>query len=157
MEAELRETRADIERQLAGLGLDDLAAAETLLRREQDHVAAIDHAAARLDGLLGGEAPDDLDGRRDAAALEVEQKTSAMDALGPITKDPRARERLEVEVAEAERAMERARDDEAAARARVEQNAVDAEEVAAPGRGGRGPAGAPVRAATTSSGLPADA
>ena len=44
---------------------------------------------------------------------------------------PRARERLEVEVAEAERAMERARDDEAAARARVEQNAVDAEEVAA--------------------------
>ena len=131
MEAELRETRADIERQLAGLGLDDLAAAETLLRREQDHVAAIDHAAARLDGLLGGEAPDDLAGRRDAAALEVEQKTSAMDALGPTTKDPRARERLEVEVAEAERAMERARDDEAAARARVEQNAVDAEEVAA--------------------------
>ena len=57
---------------------------------------------------------------------------SALDALGPIAKEPRARERLEVEVADAERRqLERARDDEADARARVEQNPVDAEEVAA--------------------------
>ena len=38
---------------------------------------------------------------RDAAALEIEQKTSALEALGPIAKEPRARERLEVEVRDA--------------------------------------------------------
>ena len=130
MEAELRQAQADTRQQLGALGLEDLAAAEVLLGREHAHVAAIDHATARLEGLLGGEVPDDLTDRRDASALEVEQKTSAIDALGPIAKEPRARERLEVEVAEAERAMERARDDEAAARARVEQNQVDAEAVA---------------------------
>jgi uncharacterized protein YhaN len=62
--------------------------------------------------------------------LEIEQKTAALEALGPIAKEPRARERLEVEVADAERALDRARDEEATARARVEQNPVDAEEVA---------------------------
>ena len=67
---------------------------------------------------------------RDKAALEIEQKTSAIDALGPIAKEPRARERLEVEVRDQEGALERARDDEANARARVEQNPVDAEQVA---------------------------
>ena len=67
---------------------------------------------------------------RDAAALEIEQKSGALEALGPIAKEPRARERLEVEVREAEEAVEKARDHEAAARARVEQNPVDAEQVA---------------------------
>ena len=67
---------------------------------------------------------------RDAAALEIEQKTSALEALGPIAKEPRARERLEVEVRDQEGALERARDDEANARARVEANTVDAEQVA---------------------------
>ena len=61
-------------------------------------------ARARLVGLIGDEPRDALPGRRDAAALEIEQKTSALDALGPIAKEPRARERLEVEVADAERA-----------------------------------------------------
>ena len=51
--------------------------------------------------------------------------------LGPIAKEPRARERLEVEVRDSEAALERARDDESNARARVEANAVDAEQVAA--------------------------
>ena len=68
---------------------------------------------------------------RDAAALEIEQKTSALESLGPIAKEPRARERLEVEVRDQEGALERARDDEANARARVENNTVDAEQVAA--------------------------
>ena len=68
--------------------------------------------------------------QRDAAALEIAQKTSALEALGPIAKEPRARERLEVEVRDQEAALERARDDEANARARVEANAVDAEQVA---------------------------
>jgi uncharacterized protein YhaN len=73
---------------------------------------------------------DTLPSLRDAAALEVEQKTHALEGLGPIAKEPRARERLEVEVHDLEAGLERARDDEANARARVEANGVDAEQVA---------------------------
>ncbi|HET7725882.1 MAG TPA: AAA family ATPase [Candidatus Limnocylindrales bacterium] len=131
LEHELRVAEADFGQQLEGIGLDGLEVAEELLAREEAHTAAIGEQRARLDGLVGGEAPDSLAGTRDAAALEIEQKTSALEALGPIAKEPRARERLEAEVADQERALERARDEEAGARARVEQNPVDAEEVAA--------------------------
>jgi DNA repair exonuclease SbcCD ATPase subunit len=130
MEAELRQAEADTESQLGSLGLDDLAAAETLLAAEEAHVARMDQLSAQLEGLVGKEPRETLATLRDAAALEIEQKTSAIDALGPIAKEPRARERLEVEVRDQEGALERARDDESNARARVEQNPVDAEQVA---------------------------
>lgn len=130
MEAELRLTEAGLEQHLGTLGLADLAEAEDLLGREEAHVAQIDRLEAQLDGLVGKEPRETLPGLRDAASLEIEQKTSALDALGPIAKEPRARERLEVEVGEAEDAVSKARDDEANARARVEANAVDAEQVA---------------------------
>ena len=94
---------------------------------------------------------------RDAAALEIEQKTSALEALGPIAKEPRARERLEVEVRDQEAALERARDDEANARARVEANAVDAEQVAGAGRAAGRLARAARRGATPPARLRADA
>lgn len=131
MEAELREAEAESAKQLGALGLDDLAAAEDLLAREEAHVARMDTLSAQLDGLVGKEPREALAGVRDAAALEIEQKASALEALGPIAKEPRARERLEVEVRDQEAALERARDDEAGARARVEANTVDAEQVAA--------------------------
>ncbi len=131
MEAELKQAQADHVKQLGSLGLDDLAAAEDLLGREEAHVARMDQLTARLDGLVGKEPRDTLVGQRDEAAHVVDQKTSALEHLGPIAKEPRARERLEVEVRDQEAALERARDDEANARARVEANAVDAEEVAA--------------------------
>jgi uncharacterized protein YhaN len=131
MEAELHQAEIDSEQQLGALGLDDLAAAEDLLAREEAHVAQMDRLAAQLDGLVGEEPRDTLASIRDAAALEIEQKTAALEGLGPIAKEPRARERLEVEVKDQEAALERARDDEANARARVEANSVDAEEVAA--------------------------
>jgi len=130
MEAELRLTEAGLEQHLGTLGLADLAEAEDLLSREEAHVAQIDRLEAQLDGLVGKEPRETLPTLRDAAALEIEQKTSALDALGPIAKEPRARERLEVEVRDSEDAVGRARDDEANARARVEANAVDAEQVA---------------------------
>ena len=130
MEAELRLTEAGLEQHLGTLGLEDVAAAEDLLSREEAHVAQIDRLEAQLDGLVGKEPREALPTLRDAASLEIEQKTSALDALGPIAKEPRARERLEVEVRDAEDALGRARDDEANARARVEANAVDAEQVA---------------------------
>ena len=130
IEHELRGVRTERDELLARMDLPGTAEAEERLRLEEAHVAEIEQRRARLGGLVGDEPPDTLPDRRDAAALEIEQKTSALDAIGPIAREPRARERLEVEVADAERSLERARDDEAAARARVEQNHVDAEEVA---------------------------
>lgn len=115
---------------LVRLDVPDTAAAEERLAAEEAHVAAIEQQRAMLIGLVGTEDRDTLPRRRDEAALEIEQKTGALEALGPIAKEPRARERLEVEVRDQEGVLERARDDEAAARARVEQNPVDAEEVA---------------------------
>ena len=131
MEAELRQAEADTEAQLGLLGLDDLPAAEDLLAREEAHVGRMDQLGAQLDGLVGKTPRETLPTQRDAAALEIEQKTSALDALGPIAKEPRARERLEVEVRDQEAKLERGRDDEANARARVDANTVDAEQVAA--------------------------
>lgn len=122
---------ADTKKQLESIGLDDLPAAEDLLAREEAHVQQIEKLDAQLDGLVGKEPREALPGLRDGAALEIEQKTSALEALGPVAKEPRARERLEVEVKTQEVALEGARDDEANARARVESNAVDAEQVAA--------------------------
>jgi DNA repair exonuclease SbcCD ATPase subunit len=131
MEQELREAEAELARQLETLGLEDVTAAEDLLTREEEHVQRIGQLEAQLKGLVGTEPAESLPKARDAAALEIEQKTHALEALGPIAKEPRARERLEVEVRDQEAALERARDDEANARARVEANAVDAEQVAA--------------------------
>jgi uncharacterized protein YhaN len=130
MEAELRLTEAGLEQHLGTLGLENVAAAEELLSREEAHVAQVDRLEAQLEGLVGKEPRETMPTLRDAASLEIEQKNSALEALGPIAKEPRARERLEVEVRDAEDALGRARDDEANARARVEANAVDAEQVA---------------------------
>ncbi|MBF6605436.1 MAG: AAA family ATPase [Chloroflexi bacterium] len=129
LEEDLKKAQADTSAQLAGLGLADLAAAEALLEAEETHVTRIDALSAQLDGLVGKEPPDSLPELRDAAALEIDQKSGALEALGPIAKEPRARERLETEVRDSEGALERARDDEAGARARVEANTVDAEAV----------------------------
>ena len=130
IEQDLREAQAEYDDLLSRLGLESSEEAEAQLAAQEAHVAEIETRRARLSGLIGVEPLDALPGRRDTAALEVEQKTAALEALGPIAKEPRARERLVVEVADAERALERARDEEANAKARVEQNPVDAEEVA---------------------------
>ncbi len=130
LQDDLRRREADLAAQLALIEVDDPAAAEDVLAREDAHVQAIDRATAQLDGLVGKEPVETLPATRDAAALTIEQKTAALEALGPIAREPRARERLEVEVRDQEAALERARDDEAAARARVEQNPVDAEQIA---------------------------
>ncbi len=130
LQDDVRRAEADLQAQLAAIEVDDPKAAEDLLAREDAHVQAIERARAQLDGLVGKEPVETLPTLRDAAALTIEQKTGALEALGPIAKEPRARERLEVEVRDQEGALERARDDEAAARARVEQNPVDAEQIA---------------------------
>lgn len=131
MEQQLRESEAETAQQLEALSLAGLPEAEDLLEREEAHAQQIAQLEAQLKGLVGNEPGETLPKMRDAAALDIEQKTHALEALGPIAKEPRARERLEVEVRDQESALERARDDEANARARVEANGVDAEQVAA--------------------------
>ncbi len=131
MEEELRRARLEREEVLATLELPGAPEAEERLAAETAHVARIDQGRARLSGLIGDEHPDTLPSKRDAAAAEIARTMVALEGLGPIAREPRARERLEVEVRDAEGVADRMRDDESAARARVDQNDVDADDVAA--------------------------
>jgi DNA repair exonuclease SbcCD ATPase subunit len=130
LEQELQMEEVTLTNLLSVLEQPDLAAVEALVTAEETHMSSIMRLRAQLEGLVGREPTETLPDLRDKAALDVEQKTGALEQLGPIAKEPRARERLEVAVADAERGVELARDAESQARARVEQNAVDAEEVA---------------------------
>jgi len=130
LEQELQMEEVTLTNLLAALELPDLAAVEGLVAAEEAHIGQILRLRAQLEGLVGREPTETLPDLRSKAALDVEQKTGALEELGPISREPRARERLEVAVTDADRALGFARDTEAQARARVEQNAVDAEEVA---------------------------
>jgi DNA repair exonuclease SbcCD ATPase subunit len=131
LEQELQIEEVTLTNLLAVLELPDLAAVEALVTAEEAHMSSIMRLRAQLEGLVGREPAETLPELRDKAALAIEQKSGALEQLGPIAHEPRARERLEVAVADADRSLSIARDDEAQARARVEQNTVDAEEVAA--------------------------
>jgi DNA repair exonuclease SbcCD ATPase subunit len=131
LEQELHMEEISLQNQLAQLELPDLAACEALVQAEEAHIGSILQLRAQLEGLVGREPTETLPQLRDRAALEIEQKTGALEELGPIAREPRARERLETAVGDAERKVNGCRDDEAQAKARVDQNAVDAEEVAA--------------------------
>ena len=130
IENDLRDAELEHADLLGRFGLADLAEGETQLAAEEAHVAQIEQRRARLSGLVGTEPDHNIANVQQQAALQVEQKTAAIEAIGPMAKDPVAREKIEVEAADAERQLEQARDDEAQARARVDQNPVDAEEVA---------------------------
>jgi DNA repair exonuclease SbcCD ATPase subunit len=127
----LRVAQAGVATLLRELGVPDAVQAERLLADEQARLGEVAALEARLRGLLGDVDQASIPTLRDRAALELEQKTAALEALGPIAADARARERLEAEVRDRTAALERARDAEAAASARIEANAVDAEQVAA--------------------------
>ena len=130
LEQELSMEEVTLTNLLAALELPDLAAVEALVAAEEAHIGQILRLRAQLEGLVGREPTETLPDLRDKAALDVEQKSGAIEQLGPIAREPRARERLEVAVTDADRALGLARDTEAQAKARVEQNSVDAEEVA---------------------------
>jgi DNA repair exonuclease SbcCD ATPase subunit len=130
MEAELRQAEEDRDAQLQGLGLPDLAAAEDILAKEEAHVAAIDQLNARLEALVGREPADSLAPSRDAAAREAATAVAALADLEPEAREPGARERYEAEVRTSEARVASAVEVEAAARAKVDANAVDAEQVA---------------------------
>ncbi len=130
MEEELKRDRTERDGVLARLELPGTPEAEERLTAEAAHVARIDNGRARLSGLVGDAPLETLPSKRDAAAAEIERATTALEALGPIGREPRARERLELEVRDAEGVADRVRDDESTARARVDQNPADAEDVA---------------------------
>lgn len=130
IQQELNMAEVLLSNQLSSIDLPDVAAVQALLEAEEAHSANILRLRAQLEGLVGREPAETLPQLRDAAAHEIEQKSGALEELGPIAHEARARERLEVEVADADRTVGVVRDEEAGARARVDQNAVDAEEVA---------------------------
>jgi DNA repair exonuclease SbcCD ATPase subunit len=130
LEQELQMEEVTLHNLLAALDLPDLAGVEALVAAEEAHMSNIIRLRAQLEGLVGREPTETLPELRDKAALDIEQKTGALESLGPIAHEARARERLEVAVGTADRSVGIARDTEAQARARVEQNTVDAEEVA---------------------------
>jgi DNA repair exonuclease SbcCD ATPase subunit len=130
IEQELNMAEVMIANQLSSIELPDLAAVQALVEAEEAHRAEILRLRAQLEGLVGREPTETLPQLRDAAAHEIEQKSGALEELGPLAHEARARERLEVEVADADRTVAIVRDEEAGARARVDQNVTDAEEVA---------------------------
>jgi DNA repair exonuclease SbcCD ATPase subunit len=130
LEHELQLAEVFLEKQLSSIGLPNLAAVQALVEAEEAHSGNILRLRAQLEGLVGREQGEALPQLRDSAAHEIEQKTGALEELGPIAREARARERLEVEVGDADKSVGVVRDAEAGARARVDQNNIDAEEVA---------------------------
>lgn len=126
----LRVAQSGVQNLLRELGASDIASAERLLTGEQGRRQEIATLQVQVSALLAGQSESNVAALRDQAALEMEQKAAALEALGPVATDARARERLEAEVRDRQEALERARDAEAAAIARVDANPVDAEQVA---------------------------
>jgi DNA repair exonuclease SbcCD ATPase subunit len=126
----LRVAQSGVQNILREMGVPDVGAAERLLASEQARRQEVATLNVQVAALMAGQSAASVVELRDRAALEMEQKASALDALGPIANDARARERLEAEVRERHEALERARDAEAGAIARVDANPVDAEQVA---------------------------
>jgi DNA repair exonuclease SbcCD ATPase subunit len=126
----LRVAQSGVQNILRELGVSDIASAEKLLTGEQGRRQEIATLQVQVAALLAGQSGGGIAELRDRAALEMEQKAAALEAIGPVANDARAREKLEAEVRERHTALERARDAEAGAIARVEANPVDSEQVA---------------------------
>ena len=126
----VRVATSGVQNILRELGVHDVASAENLMSGEQSRRQEIATLQVQVSALMAGQGAGSIGDLRDKAALEMEQKTAALDALGPLASDARARERLEAEVRDRHAALERSRDTEAGAMARVDANPVDAEQVA---------------------------
>ena len=126
----VRVATSGVQNILRELGVHDVASAENLMADEQSRRQEIATLQVQVSALMAGQSGGGIGDLRDRAALEMEQKTAALDALGPLASDARARERLEAEVRERHATLERSRDAEAGAIARVDANPVDAEQVA---------------------------
>lgn len=130
---QMRGAEAERVEALAVLGRKDLAGADALFAAQTDHSAQIETRQAEYRGMLGeGAAEADATELRDQAAAETDECRHALAGLGEIGAAP------EKYLAEYESAINRltpereaALQAEAQADARLEANAVDAEQVAA--------------------------
>jgi hypothetical protein len=127
----LRVAESGVQNILRELGVPDIAAAERLLTEEQTRRQEIATLRVQVSALMGGQVEGHVASLRDKASLELEQKVDALAALGPVATSARAREKVEAAARDRQEALERARDAEAGAIARLDANPIDAEQVAA--------------------------
>ena len=130
---ELQESERKRDEVLANLDMPDLARAETVLAAETAHVADIEQLQAEYRGLLTDEAPgQDITTVRDQLAATADEMRHALAGLGEVGEAPQKnRQRYDAAVRETDAHRSRAVDEESRATARVDQNTIDAEEVAA--------------------------
>ncbi|HEY2887629.1 MAG TPA: AAA family ATPase [Candidatus Limnocylindrales bacterium] len=128
MENELKECEGDFSQQLMGIGHPDLATAQAELAQEEAHVARIDELTARLEGLVGRDAPETFPTSRDSALAAAANRSADLAKLPDEARADGARPRLEAEVTGAEASLEAARQAAATARAAVEANSVDSDQ-----------------------------
>lgn len=129
LEVELKESEAEFEDRLGKIGATDLASAEDLQHREEEHVASIDRLTGKLEGLVGRVPVETLPALRDAAVAEVAAHAAALESIVPEAREAGAIERLEGDIGAARERVDLARDAAATADARVAANKVDAAQV----------------------------
>jgi recombinational DNA repair ATPase RecF len=129
----LRATRRERDELLTRMGIRDVAAGEALLEQEIEQTVRMEGIISELRGVLGDEPIDtDAGSLRDQAAAEIEQTRHALAGMGLDGADPTGT-RLAAQNAlrATQLAGSEALREEGQAQGRVEQNAVDAEQVAA--------------------------
>jgi DNA repair exonuclease SbcCD ATPase subunit len=130
-EERLYDAQARREEVLAGMDQESLGDAEKLLAAESDHVRQIELLRARLTELMRGESVTEVAVARDEAAAEAERKAAALLGMGEIGNDPAgSRDRFDARLRTHAVERDAAVREEAATGERVEQNPVDALEVA---------------------------
>jgi DNA repair exonuclease SbcCD ATPase subunit len=131
--AQVLDSERERDETLAAFSLTDLAAGEQLVIALTEHSARLDQLRAELRGLLGEDAPSgELGTLRDQAAAELDECRHALSGMAEIGAQPHkslAAYRAMVERLRGER--EQALAVEAQAGARVDANAIDADQVAA--------------------------
>jgi hypothetical protein len=131
-EERLRESEARKAEVLAAVGQPSTEAAGELLGAADEHEREIEVLGARLKEVLREGAVEDVPRARDEAAAEAERKTSALQGMGEIGREPAAsRDRFSARLQALGLERDAAMREEAGLAERVEQNAVDATEVAA--------------------------
>ncbi|MET0772804.1 MAG: AAA family ATPase [Candidatus Limnocylindrales bacterium] len=131
-DAQLREARRERDALLTVIGVPDVYAADALLERAAAHNAGVDELRAEMRGLLAGvEVSGDVIAERDRAASEMEQSRHVLSALGGAGIDPSALRETALKALHGTQVeRESAIQDEGQAQGRVDQNEVDAEQVA---------------------------
>lgn len=135
-EERLKQSEMRREQVLAEIGQASPASAEELLAAAEDHARRLEVLRARLAEVMRDGHVDDIARARDEAAAESERKTAALQGMGDLGREPAAsRDRFAARLRALGLERDSAMRDEAGLAERVEQNPVDAEDVAATAEG----------------------